>query len=77
MWDLVPKELKELSNLSAFKEAITKWNPQNCLGEIQVGFDIFSDILDFLNIYVLVPKIFISFCTFQDILLNCFCLELT
>ena len=34
MWDLVPKELKERSSLGAFKEAITKWNPQNCLGEI-------------------------------------------
>ena len=29
--DLVPKELKELSRLSAFKKAIKKWKPQNCL----------------------------------------------
>ena len=29
IWDLVPKELKELSNLSAFKNAIKKWKPQN------------------------------------------------
>ena len=26
--DLVPKELKELSNLSVFKKAIKKWKPQ-------------------------------------------------
>ena len=30
IWDLVPKELKELSNLSAFKKAIEKWETQNC-----------------------------------------------
>ena len=30
IWDLVPKELKELSSLSAFKKAIKKWKPQNC-----------------------------------------------
>ena len=30
IWDLVPKELKELSSLSAFKNAIKKWKPQNC-----------------------------------------------
>ena len=29
-WDLVPKELKELSSLSAFKKAIKKGKPQNC-----------------------------------------------
>ena len=28
--DLVPKELKEVSSLSAFKTAIKKWKPQNC-----------------------------------------------
>ena len=30
IWDLVPKEIKELSSLSAFKKAIKKWKPQNC-----------------------------------------------
>ena len=30
IWDLVPNELKELSNLSAFKKAIEKWETQNC-----------------------------------------------
>ena len=29
IWDLVSKELKELSSLSAFKKAIKKWKPQN------------------------------------------------
>ena len=29
IWDLVPKELKEDSNLSTFKKAIKKWKPQN------------------------------------------------
>ena len=74
IWDLVPKELKELSSLSAFKKAIKKWKPQNCLCKISVLYDTFSDILDFFNIYVLVPKNFISFSIYLDILLNCFCL---
>ena len=30
IWDLVPKELKELSSLSAFKKAIKNWKPKNC-----------------------------------------------
>ena len=47
MCDLVPKELKELSSLSAFKKTIKKWKPQNCLCKISVLFDTFSDVLDF------------------------------
>ena len=31
IWDLVPKKLKELLSLSAFKIIIKKWKPQNCL----------------------------------------------
>ena len=27
IWDLVPKDLKELSSLSAFQRAIEKWRP--------------------------------------------------
>ena len=53
IWDLVPKELKELSSLRAFKKAIKKWKPQNCYCrlckkyvKIFVLFDIFSVILD-------------------------------
>ena len=30
IWDLVPKELKELLSLSAFEKPIKKWKPQNC-----------------------------------------------
>ena len=30
IWDLVPKELRELSRLSVFQKAIKKWKPQNC-----------------------------------------------
>ena len=30
IWDLVPKELKELSSLNAFKKTIKKWKSQNC-----------------------------------------------
>ena len=30
IWNLVPKELKELSSLRAYKKAIKKWKPQNC-----------------------------------------------
>ena len=74
MWDLVPKELNELSSLSAFKKAIKKWKPQNCFCKTSVLFDTFSDIFDFSNIYVLVPKKFISFYIHYYILLNCFCL---
>ena len=74
IWDLVPKELKKLSSLGAFKKAIEKWKPQSCSWKISVLFDIFADILDFFNIYVLVPKNFILFCIYWDILLNCFCL---
>ena len=29
IWDLVPKKLKELSSLSAFKMEIKEWKPQN------------------------------------------------
>ena len=54
IWDLVPKELKELSSLSAFKKAIKKWKPQNCSCRLckkyiqnLISFDAFSDILDF------------------------------
>ena len=64
IWDLVPRELRELSSLGAFKKAIKKWKPQNCLCKISVLFDLFSDILDFFNIYVLVPKNFISICIY-------------
>ena len=56
IWDLVPLELKKLSSLGAFKKAIKKWKPQSCPWKILVLSDIFSDILDFFNIYVLVPK---------------------
>ena len=56
IWDLVLKDRKDLSSLGAFKKAIKKWNPQYCLRKISVLFDIFSDILDFFNIYVLVTK---------------------
>ena len=61
IWDLVPKELKELSSLSAFKKAIKKWKPQIALVDyvkntfkILVSFDTFSDILDLFSFYVLV-----------------------
>ena len=64
IWDLVPKELKKFSSLGAFKKKIQKWKPQSCPWKILVLFDIFSDILDFFNIYVLVPKKFISFCIY-------------
>ena len=74
IWDLVLKDRKDLSSLGAFKKAIKKWKPQNCICKILVSFDIFSDILHFFNIYILVPKNFISFCIYQDILLNRFCL---
>ena len=54
LWDLVPKELKELSSLSAFKKAIKKWKPQNCSCRLckkyiqnLISFDAISDILDF------------------------------
>ena len=30
IWDLVPKELKKLSRLSAFEKASKKWKPKNC-----------------------------------------------
>ena len=44
--DLVPKQLKELSSLSAFKKTIEKRKPQNCFCKISVLSDAFSDILD-------------------------------
>ena len=50
IWDLVRTELKELSSIGAFKKAIKKWKPQNCLCKITVLFYFFSDILDFFNI---------------------------
>ena len=28
IWDLVPNELKDIGNLSAFKKAIKKWSPE-------------------------------------------------
>ena len=30
IWDIVPLELKELTNLNAFKKGIKKWQPKNC-----------------------------------------------
>lgn len=30
IWDLVTKEIKELSSLSALKKATKKWKPRNC-----------------------------------------------
>ena len=30
IWDLVPNELKDIGNLSAFKKAIKKWSPEKC-----------------------------------------------
>ena len=30
IWDLVPLEVKEKESLTAFKKAITTWNPHNC-----------------------------------------------
>ena len=48
IWDLAPKELKELSSLGVIK----KWKPQNFLFKISVSFDIFSGILDFFNILI-------------------------
>ena len=59
IWNLVLKELKDLSSLGAFKKAIKKWKLQTCLCKISILFDTFFDILDFFNIYVLVPKNFI------------------
>ena len=64
IWDLVPKELKDLSSLGAFKKIIKKWKPQDCLCKISILFDDFFDILDFFNIYVLVPKNYIFFCIY-------------
>ena len=29
--DLVPKELKSISNLTAFRKIFEKWSPENCL----------------------------------------------
>ena len=50
IWDLVPKELKELSSLSAFKKTIKKCVTNTF--RTLVSFDTFSDIVDFLNMYV-------------------------
>ena len=30
IWDLVPNELKDIGNLTAFKKAIKKWSPEKC-----------------------------------------------
>ena len=30
IWDLVPKELKDIGNLEALKKAIKKWPPEEC-----------------------------------------------
>ena len=30
IWDMVPSNIKDLNNLSAFKQAIKKWKPENC-----------------------------------------------
>ena len=81
IWDLVWKELKDLSTLNAFKREIKKWKPENCpcrqcKKKIQnLGFIwyFFWNSLIFL-IFVLALKNLVLFCVYQDILLNCFCL---
>ena len=30
MWDLVPKNLKEISELHKFKKVIKEWKPEDC-----------------------------------------------
>ena len=30
IWDMVPSNIKDLNNLSAFKQAIKKWKPEKC-----------------------------------------------
>ena len=53
IWDIVPEELKELSNLSTFKTSIKKWVHQNCPFRLReefianFGFIWFSNVFNF------------------------------
>ena len=64
IWDLVPMKLKRLSSLGVFKKTIKS-------GSIKIAFEkswfyviFFLIFLIFFNIYVLVPKHFMSFCIY-------------
>lgn len=38
IWDIVSEELKKLSNIWAFKNAIKKWKPQSCHCQLSTEF---------------------------------------